>query len=875
MFAAGVSAWGETIETFGSSTKVCGAWDASSKSSTYTLQKGRAVTITFNFSTNTDEENYPNWEKWYTWLIDAKCSNTTDAWWAFRGDNMSSSVWQADGITRNVEYSDNFETMYTRANMNECTVVLKVERYMDNKIKILATTTKGTETWVKSDNFTLPSSAADNDLTFYFTGDNCYGEITNVEYDTLTGFISCQVDIDFSNEINNGVIEGTKGSLSVGSGEITNNGEFQMTGDNNTVTIASEEYAGKRDIVNVSFDLCIGNVTNRQTWFYMYGSDDQDAGYLKVGVYSGTMDSNLGFDSSSVVKNAGTDPAIGNRTHFEVVLNYATSTITTTITPYTNGTAGTATTQTVSMINSNPLKKIKFGDNYNTRYSLLDNLVITTTKGDYSISEVGYTVQFVDGDGNAVKADDTTREALAGVSVSYLATTADKTTFYNDGDIANNNTTEFAAATNKYVFNNVSAVTSSTDDTPVTELVDGAVITIVYDKYNKYNYAVKQKLGDAEATDRATGTLWGDQTYRYYFPKGIKSGDNYYFTTINAASPYFGGDVTVDNPNPVINYVLESNIAYYSEGEDIETKAGTFTNFKSDMANGSCGAYSNATMTTLGAGTYQITARCVGRKSDRFVDFYKSSKTDENRLHHADAYTDGKVTTSGIFVLTENTDIIVDGGTVDGGANGNGLDYVIIKQIPGQSVSVTTAGYATYVNSDYDLDFSSSDIKAYKVKVNTKGVATLTQVDQVPSGTPVLLYKEGGATESIPVTTGAAAVTENDLVAGTGGTVATIDGDYTNMILNNVSGIGFYYANGQTVATNRAYLHILTTLAPDAEETNARMRFEFGNGEATGIENIATEQNTFSKGIYTLSGQRVSKPSKGLYIIDGKKVMVK
>ena len=190
-----------------------------------------------------------------------------------------------------------------------------------------------------------------------------------------------------------------------------------------------------------------------------------------------------------------------------------------------------------------------------------------------------------------------------------------------------------------------------------------------------------------------------------------------------------------------------------------------------------------------------------------------------------------------------------------------------------EPMTVSSAGYATYV-SDYDLDFSSSDIKAYKVKVNTKGVATLTQLDQVPSGTPVLLYKEGGATESIPVTTGAAAVTENDLVAGTGGAVATTDGDYTNMILNNVSGIGFYYAAGQTVATNRAYLHILTTLAPDPE-TNARMRFEFGNGEATGIENIATEQNAFSKGIYTLSGQRVSKPSKGLYIIDGKKVMVK
>ena len=197
--------------------------------------------------------------------------------------------------------------------------------------------------------------------------------------------------------------------------------------------------------------------------------------------------------------------------------------------------------------------------------------------------------------------------------------------------------------------------------------------------------------------------------------------------------------------------------------------------------------------------------------------------------------------------------------------------------VPGSlsvSVEVTSAGLATYVNSDYDLDFSSTSIEAYKVKVSTKGVATLTKVDQVPAGTPVLLYKEGGATEAIPVTTGAAAVSGNDLEPGTGAEVATVDGDYTNMILNNVDGnVGFYFANDKAVATNRAYLHIPTDMAPAASSARPMViNFE----GMTGINSVQGEEFMVNGSeTYNLQGQRVAQPTKGLYIINGKKVMMK
>ena len=216
--------------------------------------------------------------------------------------------------------------------------------------------------------------------------------------------------------------------------------------------------------------------------------------------------------------------------------------------------------------------------------------------------------------------------------------------------------------------------------------------------------------------------------------------------------------------------------------------------------------------------------------------------------------------------MTGNTDITLD----FGGGNASGVDYIYIQKTK-ENVEVSAAGFATYVPA-YDLDFSSTTIEAYKVKVSSKGLATLTKVNEVPAGTPVLLYANDGATENIPVITSADAVTDNDLVAGTGAAVATTSGDYTNMILNVVDKqIGFYFANDQTVATDRAYLHIASTLAPAAQQSRMKMVFA---GETTGVKSLPTSQKG-EESVYNLAGQRVKKPTKGLYVKGGKKVIVK
>lgn len=186
-----------------------------------------------------------------------------------------------------------------------------------------------------------------------------------------------------------------------------------------------------------------------------------------------------------------------------------------------------------------------------------------------------------------------------------------------------------------------------------------------------------------------------------------------------------------------------------------------------------------------------------------------------------------------------------------------------------EEITVTSVSYATYVSS-LPLDYTDTDIKAYTAKVNTStGVVTLSQINKVPANTPVVLYKDGGATENVPVCfSDTDTPEESDLVAGTGEAIATTDGTNYNYILNNVSGIGFYKAAGQTVATNRAYLHTTYNVA-----AAARMVMVFAD-EAAGITNNLRETADTNR-YFDLQGRSVAQPKSGLYIVNGKKVIIK
>ena len=182
---------------------------------------------------------------------------------------------------------------------------------------------------------------------------------------------------------------------------------------------------------------------------------------------------------------------------------------------------------------------------------------------------------------------------------------------------------------------------------------------------------------------------------------------------------------------------------------------------------------------------------------------------------------------------------------------------------------VSDVGYATFA-APVPLDFSSTTIKAYIAKANGSTGVTFTQKNKIPADTGVLLIKSGGATEAIPVlVTTEDDVTGNVFHPGTGAAVATDDGTNYNYILNNKNNIlGFYRAAGQKVATSRAYISIPKSIP--VKEFITLPGFE---DDADAINEVNGEGFMVNGPVYDLSGRLVQKPSKGLYIVNGKKVL--
>ncbi len=186
-------------------------------------------------------------------------------------------------------------------------------------------------------------------------------------------------------------------------------------------------------------------------------------------------------------------------------------------------------------------------------------------------------------------------------------------------------------------------------------------------------------------------------------------------------------------------------------------------------------------------------------------------------------------------------------------------------------VTVGASKYAAYCSA-YALDFTDTDVKAYKAKVEGGKVA-LTQVDKVPANTGVILYCATPDTYDVPVIASASAVTENELIGVTVKTPVTweSDGKY-NYILQSGQ---FKKASSGNLKANRAYLHT----SYDVTAAGARDYLEFSfEDDVTGISD-ATRLNDNEKLIndncFDLQGRRVAQPTKGLYIVNGKKVIIK
>ena len=190
------------------------------------------------------------------------------------------------------------------------------------------------------------------------------------------------------------------------------------------------------------------------------------------------------------------------------------------------------------------------------------------------------------------------------------------------------------------------------------------------------------------------------------------------------------------------------------------------------------------------------------------------------------------------------------------------------------AIKISDAGQTTWCSA-YDLDFTGIEgIKAYTAGGydRVSGTIWLMRVNQVPANEGILIIGTPGDYKVPHKTTGTYYV---NMLKGTllPITLNETDGEYTNYYLSNgSSGIGFYKVNGSVnLKANRAYLPLLKGT------TQAGTRFIGLGFEEDGTTNLTP---ALSKGEgegewYNLQGQRVVKPGKGIYIRNGKMVIVR
>ena len=188
-----------------------------------------------------------------------------------------------------------------------------------------------------------------------------------------------------------------------------------------------------------------------------------------------------------------------------------------------------------------------------------------------------------------------------------------------------------------------------------------------------------------------------------------------------------------------------------------------------------------------------------------------------------------------------------------------------------------------------DLALVSSDasyaadgrLKFYTATIGTDGYVELKKVtDNIKAGEPyvVELVTEDCMSEGsqfMEIASSAPELeAENELrgsyetVAKPTGTIYTLQAAWDETAENNLSAdkVAFRQYNGATIQGFRAYLPVANNVRI------AGMRIV--DGDVTHIEGVNAEES-HKVDVYDLSGRRVQRATKGLYIINGKKVIVK
>ena len=202
-----------------------------------------------------------------------------------------------------------------------------------------------------------------------------------------------------------------------------------------------------------------------------------------------------------------------------------------------------------------------------------------------------------------------------------------------------------------------------------------------------------------------------------------------------------------------------------------------------------------------------------------------------------------------------------------GGSNTTGISTLTVFYTD-QEIAVTMGedGYMTYCNKNVALSFG--DLEAFIVPAVGADNVTLSSITQAPSNTPVVLRGAAGS-HNLTVLESAEAI-ENNKLRVSGGSITTTESETRYALAKKNGVVGFYKVSaGIMVPEGKCYISVSNT----AQAESARDFLSFIEENATRINAVENGQSTGE--VFDLQGRQVKQPTKGLYIKNGKKVIIK
>lgn len=396
-------------------------------------------------------------------------------------------------------------------------------------------------------------------------------------------------------------------------------------------------------------------------------------------------------------------------------------------------------------------------------------------------------------------------------------------------------------------------------------------LTIIYSSSNT----------DVAAVDAATGEIsLGTATGEAVITAEIDGGETYRSTSatvtivvnaksINAVTDKFwkfdewtSGDMTTTTVNDDLEFITSTATGKISES-NATIDGEEFTTRFQFSGKSNVGKLDRILHFKV-ADNCNITIYIRGNGSDRYVNLVKGTLS-ENYVAQAEADKNKSFT----YVNTSGaSDFYLY-------CSGNAVDVYGIRVWHGEQVTISSVGYATLYYSDKAFEIPSG-VTATIVTSVEGGKITFEELSEViPAGTGVVLKGNEG-TYNFAIATTQANAPENNLLKGSDEAATTTGGDLYYMLSLNANSdegsVGFYWGDAEGGAfengAHKAYLAV-------ANSTDAKSFYLFEEN-TTGIDAVqGARLNAQDMEIYNLNGQRVMNARKGIYIVNGRKVVVK